>query len=44
MFYRKYVFDNTIGIDKDAHAVVSPSSYMAMLSTIAKANCGKNCK
>jgi CubicO group peptidase (beta-lactamase class C family) len=33
-----------VDIDKNYRAFVSPSSYMAMLSMIANANCGDNCK
>lgn len=33
-----------VDIDKNPHAAVSPSSYMAMLSMLANANCDKNCK
>jgi CubicO group peptidase (beta-lactamase class C family) len=33
-----------VDIDKDARAFVSPSSYVAMLSMIADANCGNDCK
>ena|SRR5271165_255524 len=31
-------------IDKSYRAAVSPSSYIAILSMIANANCGDNCK
>jgi len=33
-----------VDIDKDPHAYVSPSSYMAMLSMLANANCADRCK
>jgi hypothetical protein len=33
-----------VDIDKDYRAYVSPSSYIAILSMIANANCGDNCK
>jgi hypothetical protein len=33
-----------VDIDKDSRAAVSPSSYMAMLTMIANANCGDDCK
>jgi CubicO group peptidase (beta-lactamase class C family) len=33
-----------VDIDKNSHASVSQTSYMAMLSMIADANCGDNCK
>ena len=33
-----------VDIDKDPHAFVSPSSYMAMLSMLANANCDTHCQ
>jgi hypothetical protein len=33
-----------VDIDKDYRASVSPSSYIAILSMIANANCGDQCK
>ncbi len=33
-----------VDIDKDPHAAVSPSSYIAMLSMLANANCADKCR
>jgi CubicO group peptidase (beta-lactamase class C family) len=41
---RDMVVVHQVDIDKDYRASVSPSSYMAMLSMIANAACGDDCK
>ncbi len=41
---RDMVVVHRVDIDKDAHAAVTPSSYMAMLSMIEDAYCGDRCK
>ncbi len=38
------VIVHQVDIDKDPHAAVSPSSYIAMLSMLANANCAEKCK
>jgi hypothetical protein len=38
------VIVHQVDIDKNTHASVSPSSYIAMLSMIANAYCDTNCK
>jgi CubicO group peptidase (beta-lactamase class C family) len=42
--YKDMVVVHQVDIDKNPTASVSPSSYMAMLSMIANAYCGMDCK